>query len=73
MRDIAPEKVEEFADLIAEAAAHKTIAYLVETLGDRLALFGGVKAVETELLSSVSDAVSGSLLRLHGHYKRMSS
>ena len=65
MRDIAPE---EFADLIAEAAAHKAIAYLIEKLGYRLAMFGGVKTVETELLSSVSDAVSESLIRLHCQY-----
>jgi hypothetical protein len=60
----SPEKVEEFAELIGEAAADKTIAYLVENLGDRLALFGEIKAIETELYSSVSDAISGSLYRL---------
>jgi hypothetical protein len=52
------EQAEEYAELIAESAAHKTVAYLVENLGTRLAMFGGVKAVETELFSSVSNAVS---------------
>jgi hypothetical protein len=65
-----PENIEEFADLIAEAAARKTIAYLFENLGHRLALFGEDKAIEMELLSSISDTVSGSLLRLHSLTQR---